>query len=371
MILVAGKQICQDSHLCQDHQLMFKLLTHSSLSAKTNLFKSLPETTIRLSTGLNSVQSEGSVKFVYVFQREYATVDPAFVELVGTDELTTCVGLAIRNKKTGMTSVGHLDSVECVELGLLQMLSAVLSGENDADLDVHLIGSFDDTREELFKRVFESDNSETNETHSRDNTLLTLWSIQNLVLDGYSWPLCLKIVEVLQNMNYNFHVQTMCILNHNTLTGPNGFACPIIRGFVMNTVSGDIIPAIFDRSARCPDEVVRIVRGSLSYGDPTWEGRLLETYDTHTDEFVIAPCKWMPAQSHYAAKLQLPDSEFLLQCSTSPYAESSDFVDTYKRGYAYLLENPNWRSIFPNGQPRIFKRTSNGGWVKCKGKHMD
>jgi hypothetical protein len=34
------------------------------------------------------------------------------------------------------TSVGHLDSVECVELGLLQMLSAVLSGENDADLDV-------------------------------------------------------------------------------------------------------------------------------------------------------------------------------------------------------------------------------------------
>ena len=60
---------------------MFKLLTDPSLSAKTNLFKSLPETTISLSTGLNSVQSEGSVKFVYVFQREYATVDPAFVEV--------------------------------------------------------------------------------------------------------------------------------------------------------------------------------------------------------------------------------------------------------------------------------------------------
>lgn len=80
---------------------MFKLLTHPSLSAKTDLFKSLPETTIRFSTSLNAVQSEGSVKFVYVFQREYATVDPAFVELVGTDELTTCVGLVIRNQKNG------------------------------------------------------------------------------------------------------------------------------------------------------------------------------------------------------------------------------------------------------------------------------
>lgn len=371
MIFVAGKQICQDSQFGQDHQLVFKLLTDPSLSAKTNLFKSLPETTISLSTGLNSVQSEGSVKFVYVFQREYATVDPAFVEFVGTDELTTCVGLVIRNQKTGMTSVGHLDSEECIELGLLQMLSAVLSEEDNADLDVHLIGSFDDTHEGIFKRVFESDNSEANETHSRDNTLLTISSIQNLVFDGYSWPLCLRVVEVLQNMDYNFHVQTMCILNHNTLTGPSGFACPIIRGFVINTISGAIIPAIFDRSARCPDEVVRIVRGSRSYLDPTWKGRLLETYDTHTDEFVIAPCKWMPSQGYYAAKLQLSDSEFLLQNSTSPYAESPDFVDTYKRGYAYLLENPDWRRIFPNGQPRIFKRTSNGGWVTCKGNRME
>lgn len=350
---------------------MFKLLTHPSLSAKTDLFKSLPETTIRFSTSLNAVQSEGSVKFVYVFQREYATVDPAFVELVGTDELTTCVGLVIRNPKTGMTSVGHLDSVECVEMGLLQMLSAVLSEENDADLEVQLIGGFDDTNG-LFKRVFGRDNSETNETHSRDNTLLTLRSIHNLVSNGYSWPLCLRIVEALQSMNYSFHIQTMCVLNHNTLTGPNGFACPIIRGFVMNTISGAITPTLFDRSARGPDEVIRIVRGSVSYGDTTWEGRLLETYDTRTDEFVIAPCKWMPAQSHYAAELlPLPDSQFLLRCSTSPYAESPDFIDTVRRGYAYLLEHPNWRSTFPNGQPRIFKRASNGGWVACNGKHME
>lgn len=52
---------------------------------------------IRLSTGLNSVQSS----VPWCFQREYPAADPAFVELLGTDELTTCEVL--------LTSVGHLD----------------------------------------------------------------------------------------------------------------------------------------------------------------------------------------------------------------------------------------------------------------------
>jgi hypothetical protein len=45
-------------------------------------------------------------------------------------------------------------------------------------------------------------------------------------------------------------------------------------------------------NSRCPDEVVRRIRVSVSSYDPTWQGRLLETYDTQCDVFQIAPACW-------------------------------------------------------------------------------
>ncbi|KAH9302332.1 hypothetical protein KI387_013915, partial [Taxus chinensis] len=315
------------------HQLVLNLLQHPSLTAKTNAFKSLSETIIKLPIDPTSVGSESSsVKFVYVFQREYATVNPSYVELVGTDEATTCVGLVISNRTTRMTSVAHFDSEERVKWGFLQMLSGVVCTEKDAVLDVHLIGGFDDTRERFFNKVFKNENIVVKNTHSSVSTLTTHQYNEKLVLDGYSWPLCLRIVEALQGMHHHFHLQTFCILNHNTSAGPKGLVCPIVRGFVVNTVTGNIMPASFDRSARCPDEVVRRIRVSFSFEDPTWKGRLLETYDTQSDRFVIAPCKWSPTWKYYAAKLlKLSDSELLLQTSTSPDVENPDFADAERR----------------------------------------
>eukprot|EP01018_Ginkgo_biloba_P032962 Gb_29965 [translate_table: standard] len=293
MIFVEGKQLFQDASSSQGFQLLLKLLEHPSLSSAANAFKSLPLKTITLSTSLRSANFESSsTKFVYVFQREYSTVDPTLVELVGTDEATTCVGLVIRNRKSGMTSVAHFDSTECVKWGLQQMLSSVLCNESDNDLDVHFIGAYDDTRDTSCRKDFESDNSPASETHGRDGDMLTQKSDEKLVMNGYSWPLCSRIVEILQSMHYNFHIQTLCILNHNTVAGPNGFACPAIRGFVVNTISGAVVPASFDKSAKCPDEVVRRVRISVSSENPIWQGRLLEAYDTRSDRFIIAPCKW-------------------------------------------------------------------------------
>ncbi|XP_057869359.2 protein N-terminal asparagine amidohydrolase isoform X2 [Cryptomeria japonica] len=372
MIFVEGKKISEDSSMTKGHQLVLNLLQNPILSAKTNAFKSLSETTIMLPQDPKSVGSESSssVKSVYVFQREYATVNPSAVKSVGTDEATTCVGLAISNRTTRMTSVAHFDSAERVKLGLLQMLAGVVCGEKDADLDVHLVGGFDDTRERHFNKIFKIENCVTNNAHNCDGTLIMDQYKEKLVLDGYSWPLCLKIVETLQSMPHNFHLQTFCVLNHNTLAGPKGQACPMITGFVVNTVTGNVMPASFDKSARCPDEVVRRLRVSFSFEDSTWEGRLLETYDTYSDRFVIAPCKWRPTWKYYAAELlELSDSELLLQCSTSPDAESLDFVESERRMLAYLLKNPNWTCTFPNGQPRIFTRTDKGDWVKSGLRH--
>lgn len=138
--------------------------------------------------------------------------------------------------------------------------------------------------------------------------------------------LCSKIVEALQSRQENFHIQTLCVLRHNTVRASGGDAHPIVSGFLvcifyncylllgyatrfllqcrfevlipfllssqLETSTGSIRPAGFDRSSRCPDEIVRRIRVTVSSTDHRWDGKLLETYDTYHDRFHIAPCSW-------------------------------------------------------------------------------
>ena len=76
----------------------------------------------------------------------------------------------------------------------------------------------------------------------------------------------------------------------------------------VQTSSGVVTPASFDMNSRCPDEVVRRIRVSVCSYDPTWLGRLLETYDTQCDVFRIAPACWYLKFSnplHYLLKKSL------------------------------------------------------------------
>uniref|UniRef100_A0A804PVJ7 Protein N-terminal asparagine amidohydrolase n=1 Tax=Zea mays TaxID=4577 RepID=A0A804PVJ7_MAIZE len=239
-------------------ELVAALLESPGIRHAVDRLKVAPER--RISAG-----QEGAPKHVYVFQREYATVDPARVELVGTDEATTCIGVVIRNNKTGMTSVSHMDFPEIVEGGIKQMLE--LLGDDNAPFDVHLIGGFADASTKVVRS--------SGKKHIKQ--------------EGYSYPLCCKIVEVLHKSQLQFHLRSFCVLENNTKSDSFGNALPIIGGFVVETSSGVVIPATFDMDSRCPDEVVRRIRVSVSSYDPTWQGRLLETYDTQDDVFQIAP----------------------------------------------------------------------------------
>ncbi|XP_020580465.1 protein N-terminal asparagine amidohydrolase, partial [Phalaenopsis equestris] len=317
------------------------LLEHPMLIAASNRLKETPEKMVSFS------EESPPAKYVYVFQREYATVDPSVVEFVGTDEATTCAGLVIRNHKTKMTSIAHMDFVEAVDLGLTQMLSSVVDGDVNATFDVHLIGSFEDMPNEL---VIGS-----NESGGRQ-----------IIPNRYSVPLCAKIVEALQNRRERFQLQTCCVLSHNTKRDLNGSAVPIISGFVVETSSGSVVPACFDKTSRVPDEIVRRIRVTVSSKDPYWKGRLLETYDTLCDRIVVAPCTWMLDWGDIAFSLQqLSDYEILMSCSTSPAAEAPDFVENERRMWSYLIKYPDWRRTFTGWRPRIFDRNPKGGWSRC------
>lgn len=345
MIFVDGLQFSTHSSSPshpQGKDILLALLENPMLVSASCSLKANPERKFSVSDESGPERS----KWVYIFQREYATVDPAFVDFVGTDEATTCVGLVIRNQKNGMTSVAHLDSPKIVEMGLSQILSPLVDNSLETELDVHLIGGFEDVSLQ----------------HANGGTV----SESPVHLDGYSFPLCSKIVHTLWSREEKFHIRTICVLGHNTRRDPNGNTYPFFNGFVVETTTGIIIPAIFDRTSRCPDEIVRRIRVSASYEDASWRGKLLETYDCSTDCFKIAPCCWTIRQYHIALSLlNYSDSEILSICSTSPTAEAPDFVDNLKRQWNYLIEHPHWAETFPKKQPRAFSRSSDGSWRRC------
>ncbi|XP_074587198.1 protein N-terminal asparagine amidohydrolase isoform X2 [Curcuma longa] len=329
MIFVDDLPISQPRFRSQGREILAYLLEHPAVVSSSDRLKDTPET--RVSSADRSLLG----RLVYVFQREYATVDPAIVQLAGTDEATTCVGLVIRSRNSGMTSVSHMDFPGVVSNGLEQMMSSILVNDNPGDT------AFD---------------------HSSDEVA----SERKQKKDGFSLPLCSKLVEALQDSQWKFHLQTLCVLKHNTKIDSMGNACPVISGILVDTSSGSVMPASFDRSSRDPDEIVRRIRLTVCSEDPKWKGKLLETYDTSHDRFEIAPCTWVPDWRFYALSLQeLSDSEFLLGCSTSPFAEGPDFVENERRKWDYLIENPDWRYTFVNKEPRIFQRTEDGGWLRC------
>ncbi|CAH9075434.1 unnamed protein product, partial [Cuscuta epithymum] len=75
-------------------------------------------------------------KCVYIAQKEYATVDPSLVDVIGTDGQGGCVGVVIRNPKSGLICVAHMDLPEVIDNGLTQMLSSAIGQEIDEILDV-------------------------------------------------------------------------------------------------------------------------------------------------------------------------------------------------------------------------------------------
>ncbi|XAR63400.1 hypothetical protein NMG60_11023315 [Bertholletia excelsa] len=344
MIYVGGVPFSIDSEsLSQGSDILLALIGHPILVSASNSLKAIPERKLAIPEDSGSDRSRHS-KCVYIFQREYATVDPALVDVVGTDEATTCVGLAIRNRISGMTSVAHMDSPNVVDRGLSQMLNVVVNQNSNEELDVHLIGGFEDA----------------SPLHANGGTR----SESKKRFEGHSFPLCARIIETLQKSTERFHLQTLHVLGQNTRWDSEGNACPIFHGFLVETSTGSVIPASFNRNSRCPDEIVRRVRLMACFEDPSWHGKLLETYDTHGDRFIIAPFSWTKNLLQFALTVrELSDVEILLACSTSPSAEVPDFVDNEKRICDFLIQNQDWKEVFPMKKPHIFVRSAAGTWT--------
>ncbi|RAL39344.1 hypothetical protein DM860_002877 [Cuscuta australis] len=325
-------------------EILLSLIHHPRLESIASSYNSLWMGIMSLSRDSSFLVTR-EIRCVYVGQKEYATVDPSLVDVVGTDGQGTCVGLVIRNPRNGMISVAHIDVRKVVEIGLTQMLSCLVDqdDENDDVLDVHIINGYNTARRE------DSDNK----------------------FSGLSFFICLKIIEVLCKSTRRFNIQTLHILNRNTIYDQDGNASAKFNGFLVETGTGSIFPTKFHETTKCPDAFIRnSVRLKVALNCPDWDGnRLLETYDTRSDKFCITPYAWDKSFVEYCEAYQKKsDREICNILYTVPVNENPSIAEFGRGKYAYFIKHPDWKEIFPGGQPRIFVRTVDGAWRRAN-KH--
>ncbi|CAH9102361.1 unnamed protein product [Cuscuta epithymum] len=263
------------------------------------------------------------------------------LKIVGTDGQQTCVGLVIRNPKTGRISVAHIIYSYIVEVGLTQMLSSICDEESDDILDVHIIGGYNTSPQQSCRT----------------------W-------DGTSTFICLKIVEVLWKSNKRFNIQTMYILNDNTIYDEEGNAYPFLKGFLVETGNGSIFPATFHETTKGPDEYIRRIRERACLRDPNWDNRLLETYDIESDQFTIAYVSRGKRYLKYIESLRnQSDEELCNTYLTVPIPMTPHNIFVIRRDLEKLFQVPNWEEVFPFRRPRTFFRSIDGGWAMRTSEH--
>ncbi|CAH9076244.1 unnamed protein product [Cuscuta epithymum] len=323
------------------------LANHPHLNSIASAYRSLSQGMLSLSRNSDFLITR-ETKCVYVAQKEYATVDPSLVDVIGTDGQGGCVGVVMRNPKSGWISVAHVDFPKVVDKGLNRMLSSLLMDEESENeiVDVHIINGHNEApREESETRT-----------------------------EGISYEICVKIIEFLCKSTKRFNMKTLHTLNRNTSYDKQGNSQPMFSGFLVETASGLIFPGWFDNATICPDSVVRKARLNTALFCPaTWEDdRLLDTYDTRSDKFVITPCPWdMNFVKSREARQKLPDREIINNSFTTPVSEKdvSFYATLIRRECDFFIKHPDWKETFPAGQPRIFIRGIDGSWTRSYIEH--
>ncbi|RDD37066.1 Protein N-terminal asparagine amidohydrolase [Trichoplax sp. H2] len=266
-----------------------------------------------------------SGKVLYVAQREYAVVQFSDdnVQIMGSEDATTCHIVIIRHTGCGTTALGHFDGTNVGD-SLNRMIATIQVYADKSNisgrLEIHIIGGFKDSK-------------------------------------GLSLQLSLEIIGALASSAFDLHLVTPCFGEINDTVRDDGEHMPIIYGAGIDIQSGVISWASF--SDKGPDEIIRHSRLSWGYCN-----KMTNLYDTATCEVHIKPFAYRQYRKEmYVYYLRMSDQEFLKNMSTSPKVEPSYFVDKAKEILLFMLSSPRSDTLFPNGIPRRY-RCHQGKWIR-------
>ncbi|XP_078492296.1 protein N-terminal asparagine amidohydrolase-like [Ciona intestinalis] len=268
---------------------------------------------------------------LYVMQGELATVRATdkSIKCIGTDMATTCHIVVVRCRQTATTSLAHFDGSFLVD-GAREMLKSVVNirtqeGTQGYDLDLHIIGGFDDER-------------------------------------GLSGKLSTDLLRTFQTLSsdesWKVHLRTFCCTPFNTcVVTKHGVKInsPVIFGVIVSVADGKIYRADFSEDARGPVRAMRAARGVNG------RKQMFNVYDCVKERFIIPPFTYRPLP-FIEEWIEQSDSFIKENMSTSPDVEPPSFAPDIRDSLRFIVTHPHpMRSIFKSNLPLLYK-LDGGRW---------
>jgi len=261
---------------------------------------------------------------LYLHPREFAVVLPhdKSITLLGSDDCTTNVMVAIRHTGSGAVCLGHVDGAD-TENGVSPLISRIQEvslGYPEGRLELHLVGGFMDPR-------------------------------------GYSERLVVGLLHAFHKEPLELDLVFACVGDMNT-TVRSGLAWPIIYGIGINVKTGEIFPATFPDKG--PDMALRSTR------QLTGNVHLMDLYDCTLGLLRVGPIHYPPSRG-IELWLQQADEFLVSQLSFAPEAELPNFAMKTRSAMKHIRDHPFPAvTVFPDNRPRYFRKDESGAWVQVR-----
>ncbi|XP_021928509.1 protein N-terminal asparagine amidohydrolase [Zootermopsis nevadensis] len=270
----------------------------------------------------------GPVGLLYVQQRELAVTIPhdKNVNILGSDDATTCIIVVLRHSGSGAVAVAHLDGAGTDEgvMNVIHRVQELALGYPEGHLELQLIRSlvvFSDSHnysEGLFHSIMHSFHKQLVEI---DLTLACVGELNTTIRGGIHWP--------------------------------------ILYGVGVNVKTGELFPATFPDKG--PDQALRGAR-HLTGGQ-----QILDVYDCQLGLLRIGPFNYDPLRG-VDLWLEQTDDFILQHLSTAPEVEPPHFVMQVRATLKYIQDHPFPAvTVFRDNRPHYYRRDENSGtWVPIR-----
>ncbi|XP_053392623.1 protein N-terminal asparagine amidohydrolase-like isoform X2 [Mercenaria mercenaria] len=240
---------------------------------------------------------------LYVGQREMAVISPEdeCIQVLGTDDATTCHIAILRHTASLVTGMAHFDG-SGLQLAVQNLIDTVLretGGKQWGRLELTLVGGFKDSR-------------------------------------GMSEELSFKLFDL------NTRIE-------------KGIPYPVIYGLAVIVQTGEIFPAKFQD--RGPEQPLRSARHF------TGSEEVINIYDNRKKQLVIGPFDYS-TMDEIDLLCRLPDPIIREHLSTSPEQEPKHFEASVRAALVQIRDFPDpLKSVF-KGKGIYFKKEADGRWTK-------
>lgn len=266
---------------------------------------------------------EKTARCLYVAQKEMVAVRVGEqLELVGSEDATTCHIVLLVHRDTNTAALAHLDSCDESDFEDFEQEVRRVSGRESSEhiqLDTYIVGGYQDER-------------------------------------GLSAELSESLLQYLAKAtpSTTFHLQLCYIGSVNTVV-KDGVAWPRVYGAAYSLTTDQFSPARF--AYHGPDTDIRSLR---SYSDLRG---LLSLYNGSSGRLVMPPFTYPPLRNAHLW-LQATDEFLLNKCSTSPLVEPPDFCEQLRKTFRRMLTDPKpLESIFKGRRAREYERDpASGEW---------